>query len=323
MISKIVKIAGLALAFIFVAGISAYLSLTLIIKSEDTVIVPNLEGKDVVYALELLTELELNTKVRGSEYTNDVPKNYVIFQEPSAGAEIKKGRDVKIILSKGPKTLFMPNLIGLTLQQANIVIEENGICQGELSRAYHSAVEKDLVIAQVPLQGTMISRGDCVDILMSMGARPKAFKMPDLTGLTLEDALQSIEKVELIIGEIKSEFQKNRPRNSIVRQSPSAGDRVIASSPVSLLINRDPQKERPGQLHGQGGGSLFSYRLDSGFLKRRIRVSVNSAGFTNDLFDDFVKAGEEIWLLIPHDYEATVFLYENDRLIKTQTYNAR
>ena len=57
MIAKIAKIGGLGLVFLVVAGISAYLTLTLIIKSEDTVIVPDLEGKDVVYALELLTEL--------------------------------------------------------------------------------------------------------------------------------------------------------------------------------------------------------------------------------------------------------------------------
>jgi beta-lactam-binding protein with PASTA domain len=321
-ITRIAKISALGLAFILVAGISAYLTLTLIVKSEDTVIVPNLEGKDVVYALELLTELELNTKVRGSEYTNDLPKNYVIFQEPQAGAEIKKGRDVKIILSKGPKTLFMPDLSALSIQQANIVLEENGICQGELSRTYHDRIEKDHIIAQVPTQGTLISRGECVDVLVSMGARPKAFKMPELIGLTLEDALQSIEKSGLAIGEIKSAFQKNKLRNSVVNQSPAPGGRVIAMSPVSLLINREPQKERPGQSHGQTTGSLFSYRLDNGFLKRRIRVSLNSAGFTNDLFDEFVKAGEEIWLLIPRDQEATVFVYENDKLIKTQTYDA-
>jgi hypothetical protein len=49
-ITKITKIAGLGLAFVLVTGISAYLTLVLIIKSEDTVIVPSLEGKDVVYA---------------------------------------------------------------------------------------------------------------------------------------------------------------------------------------------------------------------------------------------------------------------------------
>ena len=51
-------------------------------------------------------------------------------------------------------------------------------------------------------------------------------------------------------------------------------------------------------------------------------MSVNTAGFTSDLFDDFVKAGEEIWLLIPTDREATIFVYENDRLIKTQVFKA-
>lgn len=322
MIAKITKIAGLGLAFILVAGISAYLTLALIIKSEDTVIVPSLEGKDVVYALELLTELELNTKVKGSEYTADIPKNYVVFQEPQPGAEIKKGRDVKIILSKGPKTVSMPKLLDLSVQQANIILEEYGICQGELSRTYNKKVEKDHIIAQVPSQGTMISRGGCVDLLISMGVQSKAFKMPDLIGLTLEGALQSIEKVKLVIGEIKSSYHKNKPRDIIVKQAPTSGHRVIAASPVSLLINRESKKERPDRPYGQYAASLFSYRLDNGFLKRRIRVSLNSAGFTNDLFDDYVKAGEEIWLLIPRDSEATLFLYENDKLIKTQTYDA-
>ena len=322
MIAKITKIAGLGLAFILVAGISAYLTLALIIKSEDTVIVPSLEGKDVVYALELLTELELNTKVKGSEYTADIPKNYVVFQEPQPGAEIKKGRDVKIILSKGPKTVSMPNLLDLSVQQANIILEEYGICQGELSRTYNKKVEKDHIIAQVPSQGTMISRGGCVDLLISMGVQSKAFKMPDLIGLTLEGALQSIEKVKLVIGEIKSSYHKNKPRDIIVKQAPTSGHRVISASPVSLTINREPRKVRSDQPYERFATSLFSYRLDNGFLKRRIRVSLNSAGFTNDLFDDYVKAGEEIWLLIPRDSEATLFLYENDKLIKTQTYDA-
>ena len=322
MITKIAKIAGIGLAFILVAGISAYFTLTLIIKSEDTVIVPNLERKDVVYALELLTELELNTKVKGSEYTADIPKNYVVFQEPQAGAEIKKGRDVKIILSKGPQTVSMPDLLAFSVQQANIILEENGICRGDLSSTYSKKVEKYHIIAQVPSQGSLISRGECVDLLISKGVQPKAFQMPDLVGLTLEDALQSIENVKLAIGEIKFSYQKNKPRNIIVKQTPTSGHRVITASPVSLLINREPNKERPDRLYGQFPAGLFSYRLDNGFLKRRIRVSLNSAGFTNNLFDDFVKAGEEIWLLIPRDTEATLFLYENDKLIRTQTYDA-
>jgi beta-lactam-binding protein with PASTA domain len=69
MISRTLKIAALFFVFILVVGASAYLTLTLIIKSEDTVVVPDLVGKDVVYSLGLLTDLGLNTKVEGSEYS--------------------------------------------------------------------------------------------------------------------------------------------------------------------------------------------------------------------------------------------------------------
>ncbi|MEJ2164505.1 MAG: PASTA domain-containing protein [Desulfobacterales bacterium] len=322
MIAKIAKITGVAVAFVALAGISAYLSLTLIIKSEDTVIVPDLEGKDVVYALELLTEMELNTKVKGSEYTTDIPKNHVVFQEPQPGSEIKKGRDVKIIISRCPKILSMPNLITLSIQQAKNILEENDMCQGKLSRAYNTEIEKDGIIAQVPAAGSLIARDTCIDLLVSKGARPAAFKMPELSGLTLEDALQSIEKINLSIGNLKSAYQRGKPRNIVVEQEPVSGQRVIIGSPVSLLINREPHKEGSGQFYGEAAGSLFSYRLDNGFLNRHIRISLNSAGFTNDLFDDFVKAGEEIRILIPRDKEATLFLYENDRLVMTKTYDA-
>jgi beta-lactam-binding protein with PASTA domain len=322
MIAKISKITALIFIFICVAGISAYLTLTLIIKSEDTVIVPDLEGKDVVYALEVLTELELNTKVKGSEYTTDIPKNHVVFQEPRPGSEIKMGRDVKITISKGPRTVSIPNLQALSVQQANIILEENDLCQGELSRTYSNQAEKETVIAQSPSPGAIVIRGACIDLLVSLGSRPRAYKMPDLAGLTLEDALQSIENVNLVIGELKSEFRINRPRNIVMEQEPGSGFRVITGSAVSLLINREPKKQKPGQSSYESAGSLFSYRLDNGFLNRRVRISLNSAGLTNDLFDDFVKAGEEIWLMIPRDKEATLFVYENDRLIETKRYES-
>ena len=85
MIPRALKIVALFFVFIFIVAGSAYLTLTLIIKSEDTVVVPDLIGKDVVYVLGLLTDLGLNTKVEGSEYSTKVPKNNVILQDPEPG----------------------------------------------------------------------------------------------------------------------------------------------------------------------------------------------------------------------------------------------
>ncbi len=321
MIARVVKIAILFIAFILIAGISAYLTLTFIIKSEDTVVVPDLVGKDVVYVLEVLSDLGLNTKIKGSEYSSGVPTNHVTFQEPGPGAEIKKGRDVRIIISKGARTILMPNLKGLSVRQAHIILEENDLHQDILSSTYSKDIKKEIIIAQTPPPGTMIKREEGVDLLVSIGIQPKAYKMPDLEGLSLDDAILLIERSNLLLGKIKSSFHEDKPKNVIIIQQPQSGHRVIEGTLVNITINREPGRKGREYLRGAKGVSLFSYRLKDGFLKRHIRIRLNSFGASIDLFDDFMNPGEEIWLLIPNN-NATVFLYEDNELIKTQVFES-
>ena len=322
MIAKILKIAALITAFLLVAGASAYLTLTFIIKSEDTVIVPDLVGKDVVSALELLTDLQLNTKVSGSEYSHQFPKNHVTFQEPEAGSEIKKDRDIRIMISKGTHNILMPNLVALSEQQARMIMEENGISRGHLSRTFNQNIAKDQIMAQVPAPGVMITRGASVDILVSMGDRAAELKMPDLSGLTLDEAVFRVEKNNLAVGAIQSQFIKQKPRNIVIRQEPLAGYRVIENRPVHLVINRPPGKSTKGNLHRPLYGSLLQHDIKSGFLKREVRVELEYTNHTAEIFDDYVKPGKQLWILVPRDQDAAVFIFEDDELVKTHLYEA-
>ncbi len=319
MFARILKITVLFSLFILVAGVCAYFTLTLIIKSEDTVVVPNLVGKNVVNVLELLTNLGLNTKIKGSEYSAEVPKNHIIFQQPEPGAEIKKGRDVRIILSKGAMAILVPNLKGLSLQQARIILEENSLCQKKISSTYSNDIKKDEIIAQLPSPGTMITRGECVNMLASKGIRTRTYKMPDLQGLYLDEAIPLIENSDLVLGEIKSFFYENRSLDTIVDHEPLSGHRVAEKSIVSLVINRKPGKKGQERLYTKET-SLFRYRVKNGFLKRRIRVRLDTGNFSNDLFDGLMKPGEEIWLLIPQNKSATVFLYEDGEIVESRVY---
>ena len=312
---KIGKIAALVLSFIIFAGISAYLTLTLLIKSEDIVIVPDLTGKEVIYVLEILTNLGLNTKVKGFEYSEDVPKNHIIFQQPEPSVEIKKGRDIKIVISKGAKNILMPNLKGLSLQQARIIIEENGLCHKEQSLTYSDIFEKDNIIAQVPSPGAQITRGECVNLLLSLGIRPRAYKMPMLNGLTLDQAIGVIEKSNLTLGEIKSLFLEDKPEDTITNQDPLAGSLVYEGRSVTLVLNRKPGLLSSAYLAGTKNGNFFRYRTTNGFLKRHIRVYLTGLNFSDDLLDEFVRPGEEIWLLVPNEKDAMLLFYEDDDLV--------
>jgi serine/threonine-protein kinase len=322
MIPKFAKLATLIVVFLVVAGASAYLTLTLIIKSEDTVIVPDLVGKDVVTALEQLTDLQLNTKVNGSEYSRQFPKNHIIFQEPAPGSEIKKDRDIRIIISKGPKNLLMPNLISLSERQARMIMEENGISQGHLTHTYFKSVEKDHIIVQVPPAGTVIPRGAAVDLLVSMGPRPDAYQMPKLAGLSLDKAVLMIEKTHLAVGDIRSQFDHHKPPNIIINQEPPAGYRTREKSAVRLVINRDPDKTIGINRHTSLYGSLLQLRVENGFLKKRVRLEWASEDSTMDIFDDYINPGTEIWILVPRDQDAWAYIFEDDKLVKTLKYEA-
>jgi serine/threonine-protein kinase len=322
MISKILKITALAAAFFLVAGASAYLTLTYIIKSEDTVIVPDLVGKDVVSALELLTDLQLNTKVSGSEYSDQFPKNHVTFQEPEAGSEIKKDRDVRIMISKGTRNIIMPNLLALSEQQARMIMEENGISRGHLSRTFNPNIETDHVIVQTPASGVKITRGASVNLLVSKGPRSAEIMMPELAGLSLDEAVFRIERTNLVLGTIESQFQKQKLRNTVLGQEPLAGYRIVENSTVKLVINRPAGKSTNGKFHRPLYGSLLQHDIKNGFLKKRIRVEVEHADHSTEIFDDYVKPGKQLWILVPRDQDAAVFIFEDDDLVKTHLYEA-
>ena len=321
-ITRIVKISTFIIALILIVGVSAYFTLTFIIKSEDTVVVPDLVGKNVLYVLEFLTDLKLNAKIKGSEYSSDIPADHVIFQEPEPGSEIKIGRDVRIIISKGAKTILMPNLQGLSIQQARIILEENGLHLGELSTIYSKNIKKDGVVAQSASEGSIITRGAHVHLLVSGGMRPKAYKMLDLKGLSLEDAIFLIEKNNLLLGEIKFYPHEDKPKNVIVSQEPLYGHRVVEGTFVNIIINRKRGRMKEQYLHAAKGAGIFRYRLSDGFLKRHILVCLKSSGLSIDLFDNFAKPGEEILLIVPKNHDSTILLYENSKLIKTQVFDS-
>lgn len=318
MIARIIKLALIVALFMAAAGVSTYLTVHLLIRSKETVVVPELVGKGVVYALELLTDLGLNTKVKGSEFSAKVPKHHIISQDPAAGMEIKQGRDVRLIISKGARSVVLPNLSGVGVPQARILLEENGLALGHLSYAYNQARPNEEIISQYPLPGTMGMRGDRVDLLVSAGKAFNLQPMMDLKGIGLNQAIAIIEQHHLIAGAIRSVRDKNLADDTVVDHRPPSGYPVAPGRTIDLTINRtgsSTAKVRRQGIH------LFRHRMAHGFLRQHVRVRINTPSFAIDIFNAFVRAGEEVWLLVPKDDPATLMLYIDDELAMTKHFD--
>ena len=254
MIKRLIKITVLLGLFIVAAGAGAYLTLTLIIKSEETVVVPALKDKKVVYALQILSDLGLNTRIQAARYSADVPAERVIAQQPRPGAEIKKGRTVRLVISRGPLSVSTPPLTGLSGNQAAIILEENGLCSGTRSYTRHAELRAGTVVAQFPRPGAVINRDQCVDLLLSDGRYPEAFAMAELVTLPVDDAILKIEAGSLALGAITTTGRLpgcRRPGGPSGCQPPPVGCRA-AEGPQKHLAFAPRNRRRFSQQAHKG-----------------------------------------------------------------------
>ena len=320
--NRVLKVSLFFMVFVAIVVASTYLTMMFFIQRETTVVVPQLAGKDVVYALKILTDLGLNAKIKGSEHSSEISLNHIIYQEPSPGSKSKKGRDVRFIVSKGEKRIQMPRFTGLSIQKTRIALEENDLCRGNISRTYDARLKRDDVIAQNPKYRVMVDRGTCIDLLVSLGKRPEAHMMPDLFGQAFENAVIEVEKHNLVLEEITAAYDKDQPKNVILNQKPPPGHRIFEGNPVTLTRNNQSNMQKVSSLQATQGVNLFRYRLKNGFLKSRIRIRMESFGIVQDLWDDYMKPGEEVWLLIPKGVDSTVILYEDEEQVLSKTFEA-
>lgn len=315
---KLLRFILLIVLFMATAGIATYLTLTLMIKSQDTVIVPDLVGKDVLVGLEMLSDLGLNTRVRGIHYDDHVPQHHVIQQAPEPGTAIKRGRDVKIQVSRGPESIIMPNLYGLSLQQSRILLTENGLCQGVVSRMHSRLHPVGQLMAHFPRSGAMVNRKICVDLLVSQGASPTSVAMAEVKGFTLETAIRRLDQLQLEVGHIRGIYVDDAPLETVVDQTPPAGYRVTVGSLVDLKVNQLPSSPHVENRRPANAMELYHFDLDNGFLNRRVQVKLNQPSISINLFDDFMHPGQEIWLLIPKSGNPTVLVYVDGELVESR-----
>lgn len=91
-----------------------------------------------------------------------------------AGHELKEGDTVTIVLSKGPMKANVPNVVGLTLEEAENILKENKLSLGNIKYEYSDTYNKGVVIAQDPKSGNEINQEwENINVVVSKGQKRK------------------------------------------------------------------------------------------------------------------------------------------------------
>lgn len=173
----------------------------------------------------------------GTRFHRTVAKDVILQQDPPAGSLQKRGIDVTLAVSGGQRSATVPDVAGLSQQQARLAIENAGFQFGVTTQRT-SDLPRGAVIDSDPPSGEQVPLPASVQIAISQG--PSRLQVPDLTGRTIADARSTLEQLGLHLGSIARDTSSLQPENTVLSQSPAPGQAVGAGGTVSLRVSRFP-----------------------------------------------------------------------------------
>jgi beta-lactam-binding protein with PASTA domain len=208
------------------------------------VTVPDLVGKPVDQVGKLLANARLFPRI---EYFNDQSKvrGIVLRQNPAGGVSLTEGRVVEITVNK-PRPLIVPNIAGRSEQDARFSLKEIGLNVSRVVKIpIADGTSRGLVLGQNPPPDSEAVKGQGVTLLVG-GNRPEAGKtfLPDLRGLSFEDARFVLSKSGLTLVEVRQKDAK-LPPNTVLEQTPAPYTSVSLDGEATLVVSTVPDALTP------------------------------------------------------------------------------
>jgi beta-lactam-binding protein with PASTA domain len=189
---------NLALAITILAGLIMILLIWLNIYTRHGQArpVPDFRGLTLEETAKIAKKNKLRFQVIDSIYSNIVPRGCIIEQNPVPGFKVKKRRRIILTINAfNPEMVGVPNVVRLPKRQAIAVIQSAGLETGQLR--YIPDLSVDIVIRQLHngkevAEGDSIQKGSVIDLVLGKGLSNEKTPVPNLLGLRLEKARNTI-----------------------------------------------------------------------------------------------------------------------------------
>ena len=182
-----------------------------------------------------LNELGLGGKRDGEEASESVAEGMICRQEQASGTMVDKNTQVKFYVSTGKaaKDVTIPSgLVGESLSVVESTLQDLNL-KYKIEKELSEDVEVGKVISLDPGEGSTVSEGTEVTIVVSKGEGDTMVKIPNLVGLTKENGVQSLTDSGLIV-EIEEVYKESAgvAVGEIYEILPKPGTRVESGSTV-------------------------------------------------------------------------------------------
>ena len=209
----------------------------IVYSDRGVVAVPSLIGLFYEDARQELFNQGLRLQVGSRQYDEQIPRDHVISQKPAAEENIKKGRMVVAVMSKGSEIGVVPEVIDMPERKAIVELKKEGFIIGKCIRDYSNDHPKDAVAGISPKEGLTISKEMPLDLIISDGPKPTHAAVPNLIGESLLEAKGKIEKSGLKLGDIDHKLNSTVPPGTVISQSMPPESNVPLGSAITIVVS--------------------------------------------------------------------------------------
>ena len=194
------------------------------------VTVPFIQGKRRDAAVAELTQRGLVADV--VEVNSPRQSGIVTAQNPRPGTVLVSGSSVRINVSKGPRPIAVPNVVGQSFELATSQLQTAGFTVGRVDVESNQPAGE--VVAQNPPGNSTATRGTSVTLSVSQG--PTTVPIPDVSFQTVADARATLRAAGFRVAVNRQDTDDESLNGVVISQDPPAGIEADPRSLVTLTV---------------------------------------------------------------------------------------
>jgi beta-lactam-binding protein with PASTA domain/tRNA A-37 threonylcarbamoyl transferase component Bud32 len=215
--------------------------------------VPNVVRLSEEQAVRELENAEFDVEVVERPSKRD--EGEVFRQDPQAGEMADEGSTVTIYVSTGPAPVEVPDVVGLSVEEARDVLRDEGLRIGDVTFQPNDEVDEGEVVDQFPRASEEVETGTPIDLVVSSG--PEEILAPAVVGQTQASAEAEIEALGLTVQVLTA--PDDAPAGEVIAQDPEQGTPMAAGDAVTITVSTGPEEQEMPDVTGQDADSAEAF----------------------------------------------------------------
>ena len=234
LIRIILSIIGMIVIFSIVAE---YLVMPAYTRQNQNRIMIDVQNRNLDDALKILKSENYRYEVSDTLYTNKFELGTIVDQYPKPNTRVKSGRTVRLKIAQPEKSVAIPNLIGQSRRSAELELNQMGLLIDTVYTEYNPEYPNGTIAWQYPKAGDRRKKGMGIQITVSKGMPPNFFQVPNLIGLSINQAKDLIFKSRLKVGKISYHQDQDLVPYTVLDQSIKNGTVLDVTSTINLVVS--------------------------------------------------------------------------------------